>query len=126
LRWLDQFLDGVEKERIDPDRLDAITKASKEEGASNATINRTFGRGASDAALGGAEVKLDNSGAVGSHASGGYAARALLEARRGRASASGAAGPSANDGEVDLVDGVAQIGVSRSKRWLDWVRFRYP
>ena len=42
LRWLDRFLDGVELGRIDRDRLDVITQARKQEGASNATVNRTL------------------------------------------------------------------------------------
>ena len=42
LRWLHRFLDGVELERIDRDRLDAITQARKAGGASNATVNRTL------------------------------------------------------------------------------------
>ncbi len=42
LRWLDRYLGGVELERIDRDRLDAITLARKTEGASNATVNRTL------------------------------------------------------------------------------------
>src|SRR6185369_11824746 len=42
LRWLDRFLDGVELGRIDRDRLDAITQVRQQEGASNATVNRTL------------------------------------------------------------------------------------
>jgi integrase len=42
LRWLDQYLRGVELRAIDRERVDRITKARQAEGVSHATVNRVL------------------------------------------------------------------------------------
>jgi hypothetical protein len=42
LRWLDQYLRGVELRAIDRERVDRITKARQAEGVSHASVNRVL------------------------------------------------------------------------------------
>ena len=42
LRWLDPYLNGLKLEAINRELLDKITKAKRDEGGSNATVNRTL------------------------------------------------------------------------------------